>query len=103
VINGMFVPGRTSIGYCAIGIFRDRKTWGEDTDVFRPERFLEGELEKIRHLEQTLQLVFAQGKWQCLGQNVALIESNKVLVEVSILTLSQFLTRGRWLTMDDSF
>jgi cytochrome P450 len=55
--------------------------------MFRPERFLEGEPEKIRHLEQ---LVFAQGKWQCLGQNVALIELIKVFVEVGIPTLSQF-------------
>lgn len=58
--------------------------------MFRPERFLEGELEKIRHLEQTLQLVFAHGKWQCLGQNVALIELNEVFVEVRIHTLSPF-------------
>jgi cytochrome P450 len=58
-INGMFIPGGTFIGYCAFGIFRDRKIWGEDADVFRPERLLEGEREKRRHLEQTLQLVFA--------------------------------------------
>jgi cytochrome P450 len=45
-INGMFIPGGTSIGYCAFSIFRDRKIWGEDADVFRPERFLEGEPEK---------------------------------------------------------
>ena len=86
-IHGIFVSGGTSIGYCAFGIFRDKKIWGEDVDVFRPERFLEGEPEKIRHLEQ---LVFAQGKWQCLGQKVALIELNKVFVEVRIHTLSPF-------------
>lgn len=81
-INGLFIPGGTQIGYCAFGIFRDRKIWGEDADSFRPERFLDGSPEKIKYLEQTLQLVFASGKWQCLGQNVALIELNKVFVEV---------------------
>jgi cytochrome P450 len=83
-INGLFIPGGTQIGYCAFGIFRDRKIWGEDADSFRPERFLDGSPEKIKYLEQTLYLVFASGKWQCLGQNVALIELNKVFVEVSL-------------------
>ena len=89
-INGLFVPGGTSIGYCAFGVFRDKKTWGEDAGTFRPERFLEGEPEKIRHLEQMLHLVFVQGKWQCLGQNVALIELNKVFVGVGIHTFAPF-------------
>jgi cytochrome P450 len=83
VVNGLFVPGGTSIGYCAFGIFRDKKIWGEDADVFRPERWLDSEVEKIREHEQTLELIFAFGKYQCLGRNVALMELNKVFVEVS--------------------
>jgi hypothetical protein len=59
-------------------------------NTFRPERFLEGEPENIRHLEQTLQLVFARGKWQCLGRKAELIELNKVFVKVGISTLPQF-------------
>jgi cytochrome P450 len=82
-INGDFVPGGTSIGYCAFGIFRDKKIFGEDADVFRPERWIEGEPARIKEQEQTLELIFAHGKYQCLGKNIALMELNKVFVEVS--------------------
>jgi cytochrome P450 len=83
-INGMFVPAGTNIGYCAFGIFRDKYIWGEDADTFRPERFLEGPSEKIKQRDMNLELVFGYGKRHCLGKNVALIELNKVFVEVCL-------------------
>lgn len=83
-INGMFIPGGTSIGYCAFGIFRDKKVWGDDADCFRPERWIEGDKGNIKEMERVLELIFAGGKWQCLGRNVALMELNKVFVEVSL-------------------
>jgi cytochrome P450 len=67
VVNGLFVPGGTSIGYCAFGIFRDKKIFGEDADVFRPERWLDSSPEKIKEQEQTLEIVFAFGKVSMLG------------------------------------
>lgn len=92
MLNGKFIPPGTKIGYCAWGIFRNVKTWGADSGVFRPERWLEGSPENIREKELALELVFAHGRWQCLGKNVALIELNKVFVEVCIhLTRSQCL------------
>ena len=44
---------------------------------------MEGDEGKRREMEGVLDLVFSGGKWQCLGKNVALIELNKVFVEVS--------------------
>lgn len=79
-INGMFVPGGTQIGYSAWGIFRNKKIWGEDAHVFRPERWLDGG--NIREQELALEQIFAAGRYQCLGKNVALMELNKVFVEV---------------------
>jgi cytochrome P450 len=81
-INGLFVPGGTHIGYGAFAIFRSKKLWGEDADVFRPERWLEGDKDKIREQELNLEVIFNQGRYQCLGKNVALMELNKVFVEV---------------------
>jgi cytochrome P450 len=80
-INGMYVPGGTRIGYGGFSILRNKKIWGEDADVFRPERWLEGE--RIKVLEQTWEVIFNAGRYQCLGKNVALMELNKVFVEVS--------------------
>lgn len=83
-INSLFIPEGTKIGYCAWGLFRDKKIWGEDSHVFRPERWLEGPREKIQLQESTLELVFGYGRWQCLGKSVALIELNKIFVEVRV-------------------
>ncbi|PKS11176.1 hypothetical protein jhhlp_002937 [Lomentospora prolificans] len=80
--NGLYIPDGTKIGYCAWGLFRNKEIWGEDAAVFRPERWLEAAPEKIREREATLELVFSYGRWQCLGKNVALIELNKVYVEL---------------------
>jgi cytochrome P450 len=97
VINGMFVPGGTEIGYGAFSIFRNKKIWGEDADLFRPERWLEGD--KIKEQESCLEIIFNVGRSQCLGKNVALMELNKVFVEVSLYSnesraASQFTNGG---------
>ncbi|KDN67099.1 putative cytochrome P450 [Colletotrichum sublineola] len=81
--KGVHLPEGTRIGYCAWGIFRRSDIWGADSHLFRPERWLEADAEGLRLMEGTLELVFGYGKWQCLGRNVALMELNKVFVEVS--------------------
>ncbi|RDW68159.1 hypothetical protein BP6252_09555 [Coleophoma cylindrospora] len=81
-INSLFIPEGTKIGYCAWGMFRNKKIWGEDADVFYPERWLEGPIEKIQAQEATLELIFGYGRWQCLGKSVAMIELNKIFVEL---------------------
>lgn len=80
--KGVYLPGGTKIGYCAWGIYRRRDIWGDDADEFRPERWLESPQEKLRLMESTLELVFGYGRWQCLGRNIALMELNKVFLEV---------------------
>jgi cytochrome P450 len=87
VLNGIFVPAGTRIGWCAWGLFRNKKIFGEDADTFRPERWLEGSADEIKEMEDTLGLVFSYGKHACLGKNVALMELNKVFVEASLLNI----------------
>jgi cytochrome P450 len=87
VLNGVFIPGGAEIGYCAWGVHRSKDVFGEDADMFRPERWLEAEGEKLRVMNSTVELVFNYGKWQCPGKSVAAIELNKVFVEVSTLFL----------------
>lgn len=88
-VNGMYVPGGTMIGYGGFSVLRNKKIWGEDADVFRPERWLEGE--NIKELELTWEVVFNAGRYQCLGKNVALMELNKVFVEVSLSSIDSWL------------
>jgi len=84
-LNGVFVPGGAEIGYCAWGVHHSKEIFGEDADMFRPERWLEAEGEKLKVMNSTVELVFNYGKWQCPGKSVAAIELNKVFVEVSTL------------------
>lgn len=86
--KGVFLPEGTRIGYCAWGIFRRKDVWGEDADEFRPERWLDATPEKYREMDGTLELIFGYGRWQCLGRNVAMIELNKIFVEVRSTSLT---------------
>jgi cytochrome P450 len=81
--NGLFIPEGTEVGYCGWGLFRDKKVWGDDSHLFFPERWLDAPPDKLRAMEANLDLVFGYGRWQCLGKNVAIMELNKVFVEVS--------------------
>jgi len=81
-LNGYFVPEGTGIGWSTFGMMHDVAFWGEDAKVFRPERWFQGTPDEIKSKEARVELVFAYGKWQCLGKEVGKIELNKVLVEV---------------------
>ncbi|UPL04224.1 hypothetical protein LCI18_015158 [Fusarium solani-melongenae] len=80
--KGQFIPGGTSVGYCAWGIFRREDIWGSDAGEFRPERWIESPPEKIKEMESALDLIFSYGRWQCLGRPVALMELNKIYFEL---------------------
>jgi cytochrome P450 len=84
MINGQFVPAGTKVGTAVFGMMRNKKIFGEDADVFRPERWLDASPEKIKEREQAVDLVFGSGRFRCLGSSVALIELNKIFVEVSV-------------------
>lgn len=81
-INGRFVPGGTEIGYCSWGLQRSKKVYGEDSILFRPERWLEAKGEKLRAMEKSLDLGWGYGKYSCLGKNLAWLELNKVFFGV---------------------
>lgn len=87
-INGFFLPEDSSIGVSTMGIQRSKEIFGADADEFQPARWLnfgEGEAEKAREkrMRSTVDLVFASGKYTCPGRPVAMMELNKIFVEVS--------------------
>jgi cytochrome P450 len=81
-LNGYYVPEGTRVGSCIWGVFLDEKVWGADARLFRPERFLEGTAEEIKRKELDVEGVFGYGRSSCLGKSVAMIELNKVFVQV---------------------
>ena len=96
-IDGMFVPGGTKIGYGGFSVLRNKRVWGDDADVFRPERWLEGK--NIKDLELAWEVIFNAGRYQCLGKNIALMELNKVFVEVSLSLRNSYLVCNSLLTL----
>jgi len=98
-VSGYFVPEGTSVGYCAHGIHHSPLLFGPDPSSFRPERWLlpsqgghEPSASKIRNMERNNDLVFGYGRYQCLGKSVAVIELNKIFIEL--------LRRFDWSHMD---
>jgi cytochrome P450 len=83
-----FIPGGTMIGYSAWSMHRNNKAlYGEDAEVFRPERWLLDESipeqkERLLQMTKTNDMIFGYGRWQCLGRTVALIEIHKCLFEL---------------------
>ncbi|KAF2213508.1 hypothetical protein CERZMDRAFT_120796 [Cercospora zeae-maydis SCOH1-5] len=88
-VDGYFVPGGTRIGWSTYAMTRNPTLFGPDEHCFRPERWLlredGGDCEssaKLHEMEQNNEVIFGYGRFKCLGQPVALMELNKIFVEL---------------------
>lgn len=84
--NGQYIPGGTNIAYSAWALHRSKSMYGADADLFRPERWLEAQGERLQAMNRSVELVFGAGKYGCLGKTIAFLELNKVFVEVFSLS-----------------
>jgi cytochrome P450 len=80
--KGRFIPGGVEIGQCSWGLQRSQQVYGEDIDLFRPERWLEAKGEDLERMERSLGLIWGYGKFSCLGKHIAFLELNKIFFEV---------------------
>ena len=83
IICGYYVPEGTQIGHNTPGMMRSKNIWGEDAEIFRPERWLEADETQLKLMNSVVELNFGSGKYQCLGKTIAFMELNKIFVEVS--------------------
>lgn len=84
-LRGQFIPGGTNIVYAAWDFYKDPEVFGEDAQIFRPERWLKATSDRLSRMQQTLDLIFGYGRYGCLGKPVALLEINKFIAEVCAL------------------
>ncbi|KAK4040823.1 cytochrome P450 [Parachaetomium inaequale] len=70
----VFLPGGVDNGYSALAMHRDNMVYGEDADLFRPERWFEPNQNKLSAMIKANELTFGHGRSQCLGKNVAQME-----------------------------
>ena len=83
VIHGKFIPGGTAVGMNTSALMRSKAIFGQDADLFRPERFMKVDEATRAEMERTVELVFGYGRWMCAGKPVAFTELNKIYFEVS--------------------
>ncbi|KAI1074636.1 BcABA1, cytochrome P450 monooxygenase [Whalleya microplaca] len=82
IIHGKFIPGGTAIGMNTSALVRSTELFGEDADIFRPERFMEADETTRAEMERNVELVFGYGRWMCAGKPVAFMELNKIFFEL---------------------
>ena len=95
--DGTVIPGGTIIGQCVWPIFRNKTVFGEDADVWRPERWIElaevasttseseerrAATERLARMDRTCELSFGYGMYKCLGERIARTEMVKCIVEM---------------------
>ena len=78
---GYRIPGGTYIGLNAWGT-QLNKVFGEDPEIFRPERWINQDPDRLRAMKRTHGLIFGHGSTKCLGMPIAIIELNKIFFEV---------------------
>ncbi|KAI6089631.1 cytochrome P450-like protein [Hypoxylon rubiginosum] len=87
-ICGEFIKGGTIVGCNAWVIHRRTEVFGDDVEVYRPERWLvdetkdrEQELARIRRMRNTM-MQFGMGPRICLGKHIGLMEMYKLIPSV---------------------
>lgn len=90
-ICGYAVPGGTQIAHNFSGIMRLKSVFSDDADTFRPERWLEADESQLKVMHSVVDLAFGSGKYECMGKRIAMVELNKVFVEVCLfIFISRF-------------
>ncbi|KAK5001465.1 hypothetical protein LTR28_012614, partial [Elasticomyces elasticus] len=77
-ILGHQIPGGAIVGCNAWVVHRRPEVFGEDVDVFRPERWLEADKERLREMKATM-FQFGAGARTCIGKNISLLEIYKLV------------------------
>lgn len=82
-VNGIYFPPGTEVATCFAGVTYRKDIFGQDVEIFRPERFLDADPSVNNHRVRTTELVFGSGRFSCLGRNIGMMELAKVFAEVS--------------------
>ncbi|KAJ4422062.1 hypothetical protein N0V82_003252 [Gnomoniopsis sp. IMI 355080] len=81
-ILGRFrLPGGTFVGLNSWGVQLNKNIYGQDADIYRPERWLTDDTFKLQAMYQTHSLIFGHGSTKCLGMSMAMMEITKVIFE----------------------
>lgn len=82
----VFLPGGTMIAPSSVAMHYNPEVYGDDAEVFRPERWFESDKATLEKMKQTNDFAFGSGRYGCLGKPVAYMEMSKIIFEVRLQT-----------------
>lgn len=77
-IAGVTFPEGVSVGCNVSALHMNAEFFGDDVDLFRPERWLEAGQEDLRRMEAA-HMGFSKGRRVCIGQHIAVMQMKKVI------------------------
>ncbi|KAK6082995.1 cytochrome p450 [Seiridium cupressi] len=81
-LGGYHLPAGTLVGLNGWGTQLKTEIYGDDAALFRPERWLTGDEERLRKMHACHSLIFGHGATKCLGVAMAMMEIPKVVFEL---------------------
>lgn len=84
-LGGFYLPEGTFVGLNTWGVQRNKAVFGDDAELFCPERWLTDDADRLHAMHQTLSLIFGHGSTKCLGMAMAMMEITKVIFEVILI------------------
>lgn len=115
--KGTYLPPGTEIGFCAWNVYKLNPAYGQDADVFRPERWTEATPDQLARMEKSHELVFGHGRYKCMGEKIARIELLKTFFELirrfnfsfldptkpleKDLNYGLFIQKGMWMRVEE--
>ncbi|KAK4227400.1 putative cytochrome P450 E-class, group IV [Podospora fimiseda] len=85
--DGKFIPPGTRVTPSIWATGRLKEVFGEDADLFKPERWIltkdtKEERERLAEMRRVAEMVFGYGRWGCAGKVIAFMELNKFFFEL---------------------
>ncbi|KND89163.1 Pisatin demethylase [Tolypocladium ophioglossoides CBS 100239] len=102
-LHSIHLPEDTIVGVNSWVLHRNKKVFGEETHSFRPERWIEGDEEKIKDMKRNL-FTFGYGPRSCIGKNISILEMWKVVFElyrhfqINLADDAEWVVNGTWFT-----
>ncbi|KAL8838459.1 MAG: hypothetical protein Q9170_002134 [Blastenia crenularia] len=100
-VLGHYLPTGTVVGGSPYVVNRDKETFGQDAEFWRPERWVDADDAQRKRMDQG-SLTFGAGRRVCLGKHIALLEIKKLIpvlvlgYEMHIVDRERFEVENSW-------
>ncbi|KAL9619347.1 MAG: hypothetical protein Q9160_006027 [Pyrenula sp. 1 TL-2023] len=79
--SGYRIPEGTVVSVAHYVAHRDKDVYGEDADLFRPERWLEADASTLKRMDHSF-MAFGKGNRACVGRELGMLEMRLFVIRV---------------------